>query len=131
MLVGHLEAAAPLAPGDLVVLETPAIFGPYRSRAQNKQQRQEKALGMARSMAALWYVIGRLEGFYQASAATVASVPASGDKVEHHRTVLRLWPHLPATKTGPSEDQRDAVSQGLRFLIHHRPQLQGGPYGRQ
>jgi hypothetical protein len=101
--------------GDVVLIEVPAIYGPYASRGP---QRQAKALGMARSMAVLWYTIGRLEGTF-GTTAQVIPIKASGDKRGNHATVLMLWPDLP-TRTRPSEDQRDAVSLGLRYLIDRR-----------
>lgn len=96
-----------------VAIETPAIFGPYRRKGPD---RGRLALGMARSMAALWYVIGRLEGHFHAGGARIDRVRAAGAKVFHHTTILQLWPHLPTTKTGPSEDHRDAVALGLRWM---------------
>lgn len=36
-----------------------------------------------------------------------------------HR-LLKIWPELPATKTGPSEDRRDAVLLGLRWMETHQ-----------
>lgn len=119
-LVGTLATVAEVAPGDLVVIETPAIFGPYRSRAVGKVDRGAKALAMARAMAVLWYVIGRLEGHFAARGLAVEPVPAAGAKEDHSTTVLALWPQLPKTKTGPAADHRDAVHLGLRFLIGHR-----------
>lgn len=125
-LVAGLEALWPAGPEDVVVLETPAIFGPYNSRGAN---RAEKALAMARSMAVLWYTIGRLEGHYRGRGARVVSVPAAGKKEDHHATVLRLWPDIPATKSGPAVDRRDAVSLGLRGLIRglHRSPTRRAP----
>lgn len=101
-------------PGILsVAIETPAIFGPYRRQGPDRGRR---ALEMARAMAALWYVIGRLEGHFLAADANIDRLKAAGTKAVHHTTILQIWPHLPTTRTGPSEDHRDAVALGLRWL---------------
>ncbi len=100
-----------------VVIEVPTIFGPYARKGAN---RGALALGMARSMASLWYVIGALTGAYKARGSILVHLPAAGEKGGHHRLVLRLWPELPTTKTGPAEDHRDAVYLGLRFLMNRK-----------
>ncbi|MDX2058703.1 MAG: hypothetical protein SFV24_12940 [Gemmatimonadales bacterium] len=99
------------------MIETPAIFGPYSRKGSD---RRKLALGMADSMAMLWYVIGRLDSWLGMNGTRVVRVKASGGKSDHHRTVQVIWPHLPTTKTGPAEDQRDAVWLGLRYLTDAR-----------
>jgi hypothetical protein len=111
----HADVGRILGPGDVVVIETPAIYGPYASRGPD---RGAKALGMARSMAVLWYLIGRLEGFFDL--AEIHLIPAAGRKQDHHQLVRSLWPQLPKTKTGPAEDHRDAVWLGLRYMMDGR-----------
>lgn len=115
-LAGTIEGRAP-APPSAMVIETPAIFGPYGSRGP-AHERGNKALGMARSMACLWYIIGRLEGQFH-GVARIHRLKAGGKKSDHHQVVLRIWSELPATKTGPSEDRRDAVWLGLRWMEGH------------
>ena len=124
LLVTSLEAALWRTPPlddklTTALIEVPSAFGPYASRGP---QRQEKALGMARSMACLWYTIGRLEGWLAATypPIRIVSIKAAGQKTANHAMVRVVWPHLPTVKTGPGADQLDAVYLGLRYLLDHR-----------
>lgn len=104
---------------DTAIIEVPSAFGPYASRGPDRRQ---KALGMARSMACLWYTIGRLEGWLAATypPIRIISLKAAGQKAANHAMVRVVWSHLPTVKTGPGADQLDAVYLGLRYLLDRR-----------